>query len=436
MVQQNNKKVYVGMSGGVDSSVAAHLLKQATPNNFEKLFGRPTPEGFSGYDVVGVYLMCYSGPVKEQSSHGASDEEICNAKKDMEDARAVAYKLGIPFYVWNLEKEYKEKVIDYMVEGYRVGITPNPDVMCNREIKFGIFLKRALAMGADYVATGHYVRLQRTTIDNKQITIDQEIKPSQMSDVRCQLFSARDAQKDQSYFLWTLTQDQLKYCLFPIGDYLKSEVREIAKKAGLVTADKKDSQGVCFVGKIKLEDFLSEAIISRRGEVITNTGEKIGEHNGAEFYTIGQRHIGIKNMEYRSMNKGKDTKPYYVASKDVKANTLTVAEGDNDLALYKKEVELSNVNFISSSKILLRQSSVQANSIFHIPVMVRVRYRQPLVPATLYKLSTPTPPIKTQKLSRGYKLVFAEPVKFVAPGQSAVFYSKDGEMLGGGVIVE
>ncbi|MDP1688525.1 MAG: tRNA 2-thiouridine(34) synthase MnmA [bacterium] len=427
------RKVYVGMSGGVDSSVAAYLLKQATPNNFEKLFGRPTPKGFSGYDVVGVYLMCYSGPVKEQSSHGASDEEVCNAKKDMEDARAVAYKLGIPFYVWNLEKEYKEKVIDYMVEGYRAGITPNPDVMCNREIKFGIFLNRALAMGADYVATGHYVR---KLIADSEIADSKNfgMVSSKLKAKSYKLFSARDAQKDQSYFLWTLTQEQLKHCLFPIGDYLKSEVREIARTAGLITADKKDSQGVCFVGKIKLEDFLSEAIISRRGEVITSTGEKIGEHNGSEFYTIGQRHLGISNMGYGTLNKGKDTKPYYVAAKDVKANTLMVVEGDNDSALYKKEIKLSNVNFISSNQIL--------DSKFQIQIMARVRYRQPLVSATLYQLQ----PTTNNQQPTTYKLIFDKPVKFVAPGQSAVFYSRnpstssgskseDFEMLGGGVIL-
>lgn len=405
---ERRRRVYVGMSGGVDSSVAAYLLKE------------------QNYDVVGVYLLCFSGPAKEQSSHGASDEEVCSAKKDMEDARAVAFKLGIPFYVWNLEKEYKEKVIDYMVEGYRSGITPNPDVMCNREIKFGIFLSRALAMGADFVATGHYVRLQRTTIDNKQFTIDQEIKSSQLSAVSCQLFSARDAQKDQSYFLWTLAQDQLKHCLFPIGDYLKSDVREIARGAGLITADKKDSQGVCFVGKIKLGEFLSSAISSRRGEILTASGEKIGEHNGAEFYTIGQRHLGVSNMEYGNMNKGKDTKPHYVVSKDIKNNVVTVVDGADAPELFRNEVHLSNVNFISPNQIPNFTFSAQSRSASggQIPVLARVRYRQPLSKAVL-----------TKGEGDKYKLAFDTPQKFVAEGQSSVFYSEKGEMLGGGVIL-
>lgn len=346
-------RVFAAMSGGVDSSVAALLLKKA------------------GYDVTGVFMRCYN-------------LDGC-AEGDAEDARRVSAHLNIPFYVFDFEEEYKQKVVDYMIEGYRQGITPNPDVMCNKEIKFGLFLKKALELGADYVATGHYVRIK------KLIT-------------HYSLLTAKDLNKDQSYFLWTLTQNQLKYCLFPIGDYLKSEVREIARQAGLPTAEKKDSQGICFLGKVTLADFLKNYIPEKKGVVLTTAGEKLGEHRGAWFYTIGQRHLGVASRQ-----------PVYVAEKDVKSNTVVVAEGEYSPSLYRKEIELTNVNLINPS-LLFTQNS--------LPVLARVRYRQPFAPAVLYKLKT-----------KNYKLVFGSPVKFVAAGQSAVFYSKEGEMLGGGVIL-
>ncbi|KKU15468.1 MAG: tRNA-specific 2-thiouridylase MnmA [Parcubacteria group bacterium GW2011_GWB1_45_9] len=355
------------MSGGVDSSVAALLLKKA------------------GYDAVGVFMRCYN-------------LDGC-AERDSEDARRVAEKLGIPFYVWDFEDEYKERVVNYMIDGYRRGITPNPDVMCNREIKFGLFLKKALETGASFVATGHYVRLRR----NSEFRISNLIQ-------NLKLLQAKDTNKDQSYFLWTLTQDQLKHCLFPIGDYLKSEVREIARKAGLPTAEKKDSQGICFLGKVALVDFLKQYIPEKRGAVLTTAGKKIGEHNGAQFYTVGQRHIGVANGA-----------PIYVVEKNVKTNMLLVAEGNENPAFYKKEISLIDVNFISKKFQI-------PDSRFQFPVMTRVRYRQPLAKSTLLKLKT-----------GNYKLIFKTPVKFVAPGQSAVFYTKakDGyEMLGGGVILE
>ncbi len=211
------KKVFVGMSGGVDSSVAAMLLRD------------------EGYEVVGVFMRCYN-------------LDGC-AERDAEDARRVAEHFGIPFYVWDFEEEYKQRVVDYMIEGYRAGITPNPDVMCNREIKFGLFLKKALAAGADYVATGHYVRISGTV-------------PARSRDGSARLFEAKDKTKDQSYFLWTLTQAELVKCLFPIGDYLKSEVRAMARAKGIPTAEKKDSQGICFLGQISVDRFF-EAIYSR-----------------------------------------------------------------------------------------------------------------------------------------------------------------------------
>ena len=369
------------MSGGVDSSVTALLLKQ------------------QGYDVVGVFMHCYN-------------IDGC-AERDAEDARRVAEHIGVPFYVWDFEKEYKERVVQYMIEGYRSGITPNPDVMCNREIKFGIFLDKALAMGADYVATGHYVKIKK----NEDNTLPLGVAYS--------LFVADDTNKDQSYFLWTLTQAQLAHCLFPIGDYVKLKVREIARAAGLPTAEKKDSQGICFLGKFSLDDFLREYIPSKRGPLVTTTGENIGEHYGTEFYTIGQRHIDA-DFQFPKTGVGSSStstgasaarKPFYVAAKDAATNTVIVAEGSENEALYRKEIEISSVNFINKdTQAALKKDKKE--------VFARVRYRQLLSSATLSHLREDS-----------YKLIFAKPQKFVAEGQSAVFYNTNGEMLGGGVII-
>ena len=399
MSRENRKTVFVAMSGGVDSSVAAYLLKTGLPT------------GRQGYEVVGVFMRCYN-------------IDGC-AEKDAEDARRVAEHLKIPFYVWDFEEEYKKRVVEYMIEGYRKGITPNPDVMCNKEIKFGLFLKKALKMGADYVATGHYVRLRQSA--NNESNTNLRITNSQFVNSQCirySLMAARDAQKDQSYFLWTLTQEQLKHCLFPIGDYLKSEVREIARKAGLPTAEKKDSQGICFLGKVALPDFLKQYIPEKKGAVLTTTGQKIGEHNGAHFYTIGQRHIGISKIknpargEARQGQQKSNSTPFYVAEKNTKTNTIVVAEGSDNPALYKKEIELANVNYINPA----------VSEMLHVPcsmfyVYVRVRYRQPLANAYIMYQGA------------RIKLVFDRPQKFIAPGQSAVFYLKNGELLGGGVIL-
>jgi tRNA-specific 2-thiouridylase len=427
LMKSTGKKAFVGMSGGVDSSVAAYLLKQ------------------DGYDVTGVFLRSYN-------------LDGC-AERDAEDARRVAEHIGIPFYVWDTEEDYKKKVVDYMVRGYAKGETPNPDVMCNKEIKFGIFYEKALAMGADYVATGHYVRVRRHSLSRTAVRSLRRRAPAALSaenppmaepsfsasesfsqenlGAPFSLLEGADKNKDQSYFLWTLTQRQLAHCLFPIGKYKKPDVREIARQAGLPTAEKKDSQGICFLGRISLEDFLRSYIKPRPGEVVTVGGKHIGEHTGAEFYTIGQRHglnLGMKNKELGI--KGRTaTKPYYVAEKDIATNTIVVAEGDNNPALYRKEIEITDVNFISPKNLSL----IRANK--SLDVLARVRYRQPLIPAKLMtsdleQMATDANPRKPFKKSAViYKLVFAEPIKFVARGQSAVFYSRRGEILGGGVIV-
>ncbi len=390
--------VFVGMSGGVDSSVAAYLLKK------------------DGYDVVGVFIRGYN---------------IDNCQdRDAEDARRVAEHLGIPFYVWDFEKEYKRRVVDYMIAGYKKGLTPNPDVMCNREIKFGIFFERAMRLGADFVATGHYVRrfafpetgVASFPANEARLHLgrsarrwrDQARTPSDSSPeirtLRWGLKEAKDGNKDQSYFLWTLTAKQIEKSLFPIGDYLKPEVRKIAKKAGISTAEKKDSQGICFLGMVSIKDFLKEYLPEKKGAVLNLKGEKIGEHVGAHFYTIGQRG-GVGNLKHEKGQKNHT--PLYVAKKDVKKNVLVVAEGSDNPALCEKVVNLTDVNF----------NYLLPTTYYPLSVFARVRYRQPLFKATLRKLK-----------ANSYELVFERPQKFVAPGQSAVVYDKNGRMLGGGVI--
>jgi tRNA-specific 2-thiouridylase len=355
------------MSGGVDSSVTALLLKKR------------------GYNVIGIFMRSYN-------------IDGC-AERDAEDARRVAEKIGIPFYVWDFENEYKKRVVQYMVDGYRMGITPNPDVMCNKEIKFGLFLQKALSLGADYVATGHYVRIKKNTQGTYA------------------LYEGKDAKKDQSYFLWTLTQKELAHCLFPIGELVKPEVRKIAKSAGLSTAEKKDSQGICFLGQVTLVDFLKAYIPETPGPIVDEKGRKLGEHDGISFYTIGQRH-GLDLKEKNKAVHAKDkhaTLPHYVARKDVATNTLVVAEGEESDELYAKEVSFMGANIISSAKKNIGDST---------QILVRIRYRQPLSEGTLF--------YDAKKMSG--KIIFRKPQKFVAKGQSVVFYAKTGEMFGGGVI--
>ena len=351
------------MSGGVDSSVAALLLKQ------------------KGYDVVGVYM-------KGWSLTGCAEE-------DARDARRVACVLGIPFYVFNFENEFKKAVVDYMISGYAKCETPNPDVMCNKEIKFGLFLKKALDLGTDYIATGHYV------------------KKSQISNLKSQnyiLKIAKDLNKDQSYFLWTLTQEQLKHCLFPIGDYTKPQVRALAKKYNLPTAAKPDSQGVCFIGEIDIAEFLKETLGKKPGPILTLDGKKVGIHDGLSFYTIGQRK-GIGST-------GGGT-PYYVVSKNTAKNALIVAEAE-DPALFSNSLLVENINWISGKTPKLP-----------LKCLARIRYRQPLQKCVISSANNES---LTNKRITNLKVDFSEPQRAATPGQSLVFYSPSGIMLGGGVL--
>lgn len=350
------KTVFVGMSGGVDSSVAALLLKE------------------QGYKVVGVYMKNWSRDLPGMK---------CPWAEDLADAKRVAVKLGIPFYVWDFEEEYRQKVVEYMLLEFKAGNTPNPDVICNQEIKFKLFFEKAMAAGADFIATGHYARVGTGP----------------------QLLRAADENKDQTYFLYRVSQEALARTIFPIGDMLKPEVKNLAKNKGLHNAHKKESMGVCFVGEVGMKDFLKEYIDAQPGEIREIESEKVlGYHEGAIFYTIGQRH-GL----YLEGEKGvaNDGLPYYVVKKDIKNNLIYVSKNLNHEAIWTKRLYLKEVYLRSAEG-----SSASLNS-----VMVRLRHRAPLVPAKF----------------DGKKLIFDKEIKRPASGQSAVLYSKE-VCLGGGII--
>lgn len=352
-----NKTIVVGMSGGVDSSVAAALLKR------------------QGYDVVGVYMKNWS---RNFGDYG------CTWAEDAEDARKVAAKIGIPFYVWNFEKEYYSKVVEYFLAEYKAGRTPNPDVMCNKEIKFKVFLERAMKLGADFVATGHYAR---TSIDKRGTA---------------HLLKGADSNKDQSYFLYALTQSQLKKTVFPIGDYVKPEIRKLAKRLGLPNHAKKDSQGICFIGQIDVTEFLKAHIKSDAGSVVDPSGKTIGRHYGLPFYTIGQREgLGVGG-----------TGPYYVIGKKPRLNQLVVTNDAKDPGLWRKSFTVTEVNWTT------------ARPKFPLKTGVAIRYRHPDQPALLEKAD-----------SGSIKVTFEAPQRAITPGQAAVFYAGV-ECLGGGVITK
>lgn len=358
-------KVFVAMSGGVDSSVSAALLKKA------------------GYDVTGVFIKVWM-----------PDWIHCTWKEDRRDAMRVAAVLDIPFLTFDLEKEYKKEVVDYMISEYRSGRTPNPDVMCNQQIKFGSFFKKAKKAGANFIATGHYAQIKKSKDD-------------------FELYEGKDKNKDQSYFLWGLSQNELKHVLFPVGHLQKDTVRKLAHQFKLPNADKKDSQGLCFIGKIEMREFLNHFIKEKQGKVLDEKGKVIGNHPGAFFFTIGQRH-GFK------INKKTPTdQPYYIVSKDVKRNLLVVSNRTKIRErLAKKECFISNTNWINSDFLRYIEKNTEGK------LLARIRYRQEKQQCHLEKVN-----------KNKFKVIFDRPQEGLAAGQSLVLYDKE-RCLGGGIIMK
>lgn len=359
-----NTRVVIGMSGGVDSSVAALLLKE------------------QGYDVIGLFMKNWDD---------TDENGVCTATTDYEDVSLVAEQIGIPYYSVNFEKEYWDRVFEYFLNEYRKGRTPNPDIMCNKEIKFKAFLDYAMTLGAEYVAMGHYAQVERD------------------ADGEVHLLRGLDENKDQTYFLSQLTQDQLKKTLFPLGHLQKSEVREIAEKAGLATAKKKDSTGICFIGERNFNEFLANYLPNKPGKMMTLDGEVKGEHMGLMYYTIGQRQgLGIGG----SGGSNGSNEPWFVIGKDQESQTLYVGQGFHHENLYSDYLEASEVSFTSD---LPMPQEFECTAKF--------RYRQKDVPVKV----TLSDDQKTARVD------FKEPVRAITPGQAVVFY--DGlECLGGAII--
>jgi tRNA-specific 2-thiouridylase len=393
------KRVVVGLSGGVDSSVTAHLLKE------------------QGYEVIGLFM-------KNWHDDSVTISNECPWLEDSNDAMIVAEKLGIPFQVVDLSSQYKERIVDYMFDEYRKGRTPNPDVLCNREIKFDVFMDIALKLGADYVATGHYCRKGEEIIDNKPVY---------------KLLAGKDGNKDQSYFLCQLSQEQLAKAMFPIGELTKPEVREIAKKANLITAEKKDSQGLCFIGKVRLPEFLQQKLQPKEGKIVTipkdfnqytkaipkfenkaaklayfstkfsyniEDGKVVGKHQGAHYFTKGQR---------KGLDVGGTKEALYVIETDVNTNTIYTGEGKNHQGLYR------NVLFVSDKELHWIREDLTLKIGETMQVEARIRYRQPLEKATLHKVES------------GLFVAFENKQSAIQEGQFVAWYQHE-ELLGSGVI--
>jgi len=393
------KRVVVGLSGGVDSSVAAYLLQQ------------------QGYEVIGLFM-------KNWHDDSVTISNECPWLEDSNDALLVAEKLGIPFQTVDLSEQYKEKIVDYMFNEYEKGRTPNPDVLCNREIKFDVFMKIALSLGADYVATGHYCRKGEIEVDGKPVY---------------QLLSGADNNKDQSYFLCQLSQEQLSKSLFPIGELTKPEVRKIASEMELITADKRDSQGLCFIGKVRLPEFLQQKLQPKEGLIVQidknyviynqgtpednseqavlefeaqrlpytpKMGKVVGKHQGAHYFTNGQR---------KGLGVGGTTEPLFIIATDVETNTVYTGLGSEHPGLFKKAlfVEKSEVHWIRQDLALKVGEKME--------VMARIRYRQPLQKATLHQFEN------------GMYVAFEEPQSAITEGQFVSWHIDD-ELVGSGVI--
>ncbi len=393
------KKVIVGLSGGVDSSVTAYLLKE------------------QGYEVIGLFM-------KNWHDDSVTISNECPWLEDSNDAMLVAEKLGIPFQTVDLSVQYKERIVDYMFDEYEKGRTPNPDVLCNREIKFDVFMDIALGLGADYVATGHYCRKASEDIEGKTVY---------------KLLAGKDTNKDQSYFLCQLSQEQLAKALFPIGELTKPEVREIAKKANLITADKKDSQGLCFIGKVRLPEFLQQKLQAKEGNIIQipndfegyhrevpnfahkleeleyfskkytyqeKDGKLVGKHQGAHYFTKGQR---------KGLAVGGTKEPLFVIETDVNTNTIYTGEGKDHKGLYR------SVLFVSNEELHWVRRDLELKVGETMEVLARIRYRQPLDKAVLYKVHN------------GLYVEFQTPQSAIQEGQFVAWYDGE-ELLGSGVI--
>ena len=393
------KRVIVGLSGGVDSSVAAYLLKE------------------QGYDVIGLFM-------KNWHDDSVTISNECPWLEDSNDALLVAEKLGIPFQVVDLSEQYKERIVDYMFGEYEKGRTPNPDILCNREIKFDVFMDIALNLGADFVATGHYCRKGEEIIDGKSIY---------------KLLAGKDSNKDQSYFLCQLSQNQLSKAIFPIGELTKPEVREIAKKADLITAEKKDSQGLCFIGKVRLPEFLQQKLQSKEGEIVQvpnsadlyqreqpnfnskaeeldffatkfqynkQDGKVVGKHLGAHYFTKGQR---------KGLAVGGTKEPLFVIETDVRENVIYAGEGKHHKGLFR------SVLFVSNEEEHWIREDIKLKIHESLDVEARIRYRQPLEKAILHKVEN------------GIFVEFQNPQSAIQEGQFVAWYQNE-ELLGSGVI--